>query len=180
MASASPRRRELLTQAGIPCIVCPAHADETLSPGIAPEDAVLELARRKGRAVLPANPGKVVLAADTLVAIDHEILGKPENEAQAAAMLRRLSGREHRVFTGVAIGKDGRETGFVECTAVEFYELTDREIAGYIRTGEPMDKAGAYGIQGYGCVLVRRIRGDYHNVVGLPVARVWRELRAFL
>lgn len=179
LASGSPRRRELLTQAGVDFEVRPVNADETLSPGIQPEQAVLELAKRKAHASLAENPGRVILAADTLVAVGDEILGKPQNKEHAAEMLRSLSGREHRVFTGVAVTDGKKEKVFAVCTRVEFYELSDDEIADYIATGEPMDKAGGYGIQGRGCVLVREMHGDYFNVVGLPVSRVCRELREF-
>lgn len=179
LASGSPRRRELLEQAGVPFTVAPANADESVPSGFTPEQAVMELARRK---VLEANqehPGELILAADTLVALDGETFGKPADEKEAAEMLRRFSGRAHEVFTGVAIKYGERETVFFERTQVMLYELDEREIEEYIQTGEPMDKAGAYGIQGRGCLFVRRLEGDYFNVVGLPVARVCRELRFF-
>lgn len=179
LASGSPRRRELLAQAGIEYVVSPVDADETLPGGIDPEKAVLELAGRKACASANENPDSLILAADTLVAAEGKILGKPKSREHAAAMLRSLSGKTHKVFTGVAIRKGSAERTFAVCTEVEFYELTEREIEEYISTGEPMDKAGAYGIQGRGCVLVRQIRGDYFNVVGLPVSRVCRELRQF-
>lgn len=180
MASGSPRRHELLAQAGVKHIVRPVDADETLPNGIDLEKAVLELAGRKAHAAAAENPGKIILSADTLVAANGKILGKPKSHEQAAEMLRSLSGKTHKVFTGVVIKKGSRETIFAVCTEVEFYELSEAEINAYIATGEPMDKAGAYGIQGRGCVLVRQIRGDYFNVVGLPVSRVCRELRAFI
>lgn len=179
MASGSPRRRELLERAGISFTVAPANADESIPDGFTPGQAVTELARRKASAANEEHPGELILAADTLVALDGEVLGKPADEKEAAEMLRRLSGRAHEVFTGVAIRRGGQETAFFERTLVVFYELSASEIKEYIRTGEPMDKAGAYGIQGRGCLFVRRLEGDYFNVVGLPVARVCRELKAF-
>lgn len=173
LASASPRRREILTTLGIPHRVLVSDADETLPAGIAPADAVERLAARKAAAVAPlCAPDDIILAADTVVAVDGDILGKPRDEADAAAMLRRLSGRAHVVYTGVALRRGGRELIAHEATAVHFAPLTDDDIAAYLATGEPMDKAGAYAIQGRAARFIEGIEGDYFNVVGLPARRV--------
>ena len=178
LASASPRRREILKNAGFEFEVKTSEADETLPDGISPEDAVELLAKLKNEAVR-AESDTTVISADTIVVCDGKILGKPKDEADAFKMLRLLSGREHFVFTGVCVRKGEKLKVFHEKTAVYFYELGDSEISAYIATGEPMDKAGAYGIQGKGAVLVRKIDGDYLNVVGLPLARLVRELKKF-
>ena len=181
LASASPRRRELLALAGFPFTVHASDCDETLPDGILPQDAVQLLAQRKGRDVLrAAGADCVVVSADTVVALDGVILGKPADDEDAARMMRMLSGKEHEVFTGVFITDGVRETLFYARTSVRFYPLTEREIADYVATGEPADKAGAYGIQGKGCLLCEEIRGDYFNIVGLPVARTARALRTYL
>lgn len=159
--------------------IIPAKGEEILPEKISPEDAVLSLSEQKANEVYRENRGEVVVAADTIVAIDGKILGKPADEKDAFAMLKTLSGRVHEVFTGVCVVfANGRKERFFEETKVEFYELSDGEIADYIKTGEPMDKAGAYGIQGKGALLVKRIDGDYYNVMGLPVARLLRVLNA--
>ncbi len=176
LASKSPRRRELLTLAGIDHVVETSDADESYPDGLEPREVVCLLAKVKARATAKNHPGETVLGADTVVATDGVILGKPADEKEAADMLRRLSGRTHEVYTGVCIIKPEGEKVFYEKTKVTFYELTEEEIEAYVATGEPMDKAGAYGIQGKGVTLVRKIDGDYSNVVGLPVARVKREL----
>ena len=178
LASASPRRREILKNAGFEFEVKTSEADETLPDGISPEDAVELLAKLKNEAVR-AESDTTVISADTIVVCDGKILGKPKDEADAFDMLRTLSGREHFVYTGVCLRKGEKKTVFFEKTAVYFYELCDSEISAYITTGEPMDKAGAYGIQGNGAVLVKKIDGDYLNVVGLPLARLVRELKEF-
>ena len=157
--------------------VIPAKGEEVLPEKISPENAVLTLSEQKADEVYRENRGEVIVAADTIVAIDGKILGKPADEKDAFAMLKTLSGRVHEVFTGACvIFANGRKERFFEETKVEFYELSDAEIADYIKTGEPMDKAGAYGIQGKGALLVKRIDGDYYNVMGLPVARLLRVL----
>lgn len=178
LASASPRRREILKNAGFEFEVKTSEADETIPEGISPEEAVQYLAKIKNE-VIEADKNTTVISADTIVVCDGEILGKPKDEADAFDMLRTLSGREHFVYTGVCLRKGEKKTVFFEKTAVYFYELRDSEISDYIATGEPMDKAGAYGIQGKGAVLVRKIDGDYFNVVGLPIARLVRELHRF-
>ena len=179
LASASPRRKQLLKQAGYAFEIVVSDADESLPAGITPEKAVRRNAARKAQAVAETNPGAVVLGCDTMVAIDGEILGKPQDEAEAKAMLRRLSGNTHTVYSGVCITDGETETVFAVATDVTFYALSDRTIDAYAATKEPMDKAGAYGIQGLGCVLVKEISGDYSNVVGLPLSESARALAAF-
>lgn len=177
LASGSPRRKELLEQVGIPFVVKTAEVEENIPPNISPEEAVQLLAAKKARAVSAEE--QLVLAADTVVALDGKIFGKPLDSKSAAAMLRALSGKVHQVHTGVCIRKGQQEIVFCETSHVEFYPLTDDEIDRYVASGEPMDKAGAYGIQGKGALLVRGIQGDYYTVVGLPLARVARELKKF-
>jgi septum formation protein len=172
LASASPRRRDLLTLIGIPHAVRPAHIDESVLPGELPTDYTTRLARAKADAIAQAAPGSLVIAADTTVVIDHEILGKPADDADAVRMLQRLNGRTHTVVTGMACALDGHLVSDVEVVAVTFRALTDTEIADYVATGEPMDKAGAYGIQGYGATIVQRIDGDYFAVMGLSLVRL--------
>ncbi len=178
LASASPRRRELLELAGFAFTVEPAEIDENL-PEPEPAKLVVELAKQKAKAVALQHPQDTVLAADTVVALDGQILGKPRDAVQARAMLEKLSGRMHTVWTGYCIQQGARQVSGICCTDVYFYELTPAEIEGYIETGEPMDKAGAYGIQGKGALLVRKIHGDFYNVVGLPIAVISRLLRDF-
>ena len=179
LASASPRRRELLEKAGYEFEIQVSDADETLPAGITPAQAVRLNAARKAQAVAKQCPGAVVLGCDTVVAIDGAILGKPRDEAEAKRMLRRLSGNTHTVYSGVCITDGTTETVFAAATDVTFYELDDRTVDAYVATKEPMDKAGAYGIQGLGCVLVREIAGDYSNVVGLPLSESARALAKF-
>lgn len=175
LASASPRRKELLELMGLEFVVKTAGVDETLPPDITPEEAVAYLSRIKAQAV--EGEGEIIIGADTVVAIDGCILGKPKDSTDAAVMLKRLSGRKHSVFTGVTVIYFDKINTFTSETEVEFYPLTDAEISSYIATGEPMDKAGAYGIQGKGSLLVKGITGDYFNVVGLPVSRLWHVLK---
>lgn len=178
LASKSPRRKELLGFITKDFKIIPAAGGEIIPVGTPPCDAVRMLAEQKANEIFASHKGELIIAADTIVVIDEKILGKPKSEANAAEMLRTLSGRIHTVYTGVCvIFEDGAEESFAEKTDVEFYPLTDREIAGYIATGEPMDKAGAYGIQEKGALLVKRIDGDFYNVMGLPVARLARILR---
>lgn len=172
LASASPRRSQLLAQMGLRFTVSPSNADETLHEPMIPAAAAQELARRKAAVARMRHPGALVIAADTLVAVDGALLGKPADEADAAAMLRRLSGREHDVVTGLCVAWQGTLRCACESTAVCFDTLREGEIARYIRTGEPLDKAGAYGIQGRAGVFVSGIRGCYYNVMGLPLARL--------
>lgn len=177
LASASPRRKELLTLAGYTFEVCVRPVDESVPEGTKPETAVEMTARKKALAVAREYPEAVVTGADTVVVCDGKILGKPSDRDEAVEMLKMLSGREHLVMTGVCIVCDGKEEVSHTVSRVKFYELEDEEISAYVETGEPMDKAGAYGIQGKGCVLVERIEGDYFNIVGLPVASLNRRLK---
>jgi septum formation protein len=174
LASSSPRRRELLVQAGFTFEVCPADVNEDTRPEEDPIAYVVRLARDKAEAVYAKlrHPEAIILGADTTVTVDGHILAKPENAPDAARMLRMLSGRTHRVITGVAITSATGTEVAAEVTGVQFVTLTDGEIADYIATGEPMDKAGAYGIQGYAGKWIPRIEGCYFNVVGLPLALV--------
>ncbi len=180
LASASPRRRELLAQAGFSFEVRPAHIPEDALPEEDPIAYVTRLAREKAQAVFDAlaDPRAAVLGADTTVTLDNHILGKPEDAADAARMLRLLSGRTHRVITGVAVVSATAAQVAAEVTAVRFLSLSDEEIAAYIATGEPMDKAGAYAIQGRAACWIPRIEGCYFNVVGLPLALVSALLEA--
>jgi septum formation protein len=181
LASASPRRRELLTQAGYTFRIHPAHIPEDPYPSEDPIAYVTRLAREKAEAVYNelANPELVVLGADTTVTLDNHILGKPEDPADAARMLRLLSGRIHRVITGIALVTAHRTEAVSETTSVRFFELSNEDIAAYIATGEPMDKAGAYAIQGRAARWIPRIEGCYFNVVGLPIALVSALLKSF-
>ena len=171
LASASPRRRELLGYFGLPFEVVPAQGPETPPADAGAEETVRYLSLRKARQVAENHPGALVLGADTVVEADGVILGKPRDEADAGRMLRLLSGREHRVYTGVSLVKGGAgyERTDTAMTRVFFREMTDAEIDAYIATGEPMDKAGAYGYQGRAGMYIERIEGDFFNVVGLPL-----------
>ncbi len=179
LASASPRRRELLRLITDDFKVIPATGEENIPEGTAPEDAVRLLAEQKAKEIYSNRRGEVIIAADTVVAVGGEILGKPRNEKHAAEMLKFLSGRRHSVFTGVCvIFADGSREIFAEETAVDFYPLSEAEIDDYVASGEPMDKAGAYGIQGRGALIVKGIVGDYYNVMGLPVGRLNAALKS--
>ena len=171
LASASPRRKQILENAGYDVTVRVSEADETLPEGISPERAVEYLAGVKAAAV-EKGTNELIIAADTVVALEGRILGKPSDEAEAFEMLSSLSGKKHCVYTGVCILYNEKRIVFSECTEVEFYKLTESEIRDYIATGEPMDKAGAYGIQGKGALLAEGIYVDYFNVVGLPGSRL--------
>ena len=177
LASASPRRAELLRAAGFEFHVQPAHVDESVHIDETPEQYVRRVADAKARAVLAAADDRVVLAADTIVVIDGHILGKPVDETDASRMLRLLSGRLHQVLTAVTLVRNGRTLTRLATTDVEFAPLSDQEIAWYVATGEPFDKAGAYAVQGLAARFVARIDGSYSNVVGLPVALVYAMLR---
>lgn len=180
LASASPRRKELLENIGLRFRIVVADIEEKIPDEATPEQAVEALALQKAQAVADMNKNSVVIGADTVVVLDGKILGKPKSEDDAIDMLSSLSGRTHTVCTGVAIINGDEAKSFVEVTEVEFHTLTADEIVAYVKTGEPMDKAGAYGIQGKGCVLVKRINGDYFNVVGLPVSKVYKELGDYI
>jgi septum formation protein len=177
LASASPRREELLRNAGIKFDVQPADIPEAPQPGECAKDCAERLAREKAVAVASRRPHDRVLGADTIVVVDGQILGKPTDAADAARMLRAISGRKHQVITGLCLVVKGEPAVASETTEVTVNEIADNEIADYIATGEPMDKAGAYAIQGIASRWIARIEGDYSNVVGLPVALVWRMLR---
>jgi septum formation protein len=174
LASSSPRRRELLALIGIEHAVVPADIDETPFPDELPRPHAERLAREKAATVAARAPNAIVIAADTIVVVDGAILGKPTDEDAAAAMMRRLSGRRHIVFTAVAVARDGVVVSDVEEVDVTFRELSDDDIRRYIATREPMDKAGAYGIQGYGATIVTRIDGDYFAVMGLALGLMVR------
>ncbi len=175
LASKSPRRSEILKNAGLDFTVRVADADETIPNGTKPSDAVVFLAARKAMAV-PRADDELVLGADTVVVLDNIILGKPKNRDDAYNMIKALSGRVHSVFTGVCAIGNGVSVTFAEETKVEFLPLTDEEINAYIDTIEPYDKAGAYGIQGLASKFIRGIEGDYFNVVGLPISRIYEKI----
>lgn len=170
LASQSPRRKELLTLLGHPFRVQVASVDETME-NLPIEQAVARLSHRKAAAI-GADANQIVIGADTVVVLDRQVLGKPRDEEDAVGMLRSLSGKTHQVMTGVCVLKGERVLTHTEVTEVTFRPLTDREIESYVATKEPMDKAGAYGIQGGAAPFVEGIRGDYYNVVGLPVCRL--------
>lgn len=181
LASASPRRRGLLEQGGIPFTVIPSHAEEKLTttqPGLAVE----ELSYLKCSDIYEkSTEDVVVIGADTVVASEGKILGKPSSKEDAVKMLQSLQGKAHEVYTGVTImvreGEENRKKTFHEKTKVVFYPMSEEEIRSYVDTGEPMDKAGAYGIQGKSAIFIKEINGDYNNVVGLPLARLYQELK---
>ena len=174
LASQSPRRKELLGQMGLRGFkITSPEVDETVEEHMPPAQVVEELSRRKALAVAGhADPDDLIIAADTVVALEGAVLGKPADRADAARMLAALAGRTHFVYTGLTVLRGERARTVSEETAVTFRPLTEGEIAAYVATGEPLDKAGAYGIQGYGALLVEGIRGDYYNVMGLPVCRL--------
>lgn len=169
LASQSPRRRELLAQIGIAHEVCPADIDETYLEGERPAPHAERLAREKALRLAATHPDAVVIGADTIVVIDDRVLGKPATPADAADMLRTLSGRAHMVYTAVAVARGERVVSGVEAVHVRFRTLTSAQVEGYVATGEPMDKAGGYGIQGFGATLVEGIDGDYYAVMGLAL-----------
>ncbi len=179
LASASPRRRELMCFITKDFEIITAHVDETIEKGTKPEDAVKILAFKKAQAVSEKYKGRVVIGADTIVVCDNKILGKPENEDSAFQMLRMLSGRTHYVLTGVCITDSEKAECFYVKSDVTFFDLNDEEIKKYIESGEPMDKAGAYAIQGKGSLFVEKINGDYFNIVGLPVSILNKKLESF-
>lgn len=197
LASGSPRRKQLLEQIGFEFLVCPSDSEETITSS-GPDEVCMELSRQKALDVasgikaynethsdIASDQDLIIIGADTIVAADGEILGKPTDEEDAKRMLLRLSGRKHSVFTGVSfvfMSSDGRvgEYGFYEETKVKVYPIDEDEIDSYIKSGEPMDKAGAYGIQGSFAKYIEAIEGDYYNVVGLPIGRLYQELKRLL
>lgn len=179
LASQSPRRRELLGLIEENFRIIPAKGEEYVPQGTPARSAVEMLARQKAEEIAAEHSGDVIVAADTVVCLDGEIMGKPHSAEHAEEMLKKLSGNTHEVYTGVCvIFEDGRSECFSEETLVEFFVLSDEEIAAYVATGDPMDKAGAYGIQGRGALLVKGIKGDYYNVMGLPVGKLARVLKS--
>lgn len=180
LASASPRRRELLEMLRTPQLeIVPARGEELPHPGLPPAELVRELSRAKAEEVAHrcAGPGDLVIGADTVVALDGAVLGKPRDPEDACRMLRALSGRAHRVYTGVTVIRDGRSLSCAEETAVHFRALDEDEIRRYVATGEPLDKAGAYGAQGLASLFVERLEGDFFNVMGLPLCALGKQLR---
>lgn len=180
LASQSPRRHELMKLTGLPFTVRVADIDETMDPALPVQQEVTRVSRMKAQAIASgASPDDIVIAADTIVVIDGRELGKPRSEEEARSMLRLLSGRTHEVVTVLSVCKGSRIESEAVVTKVTFRALSDLEIRAYIQTGEPMDKAGSYGIQGYGAMFVRCIEGDYFSVMGLPLCPLCRMLRAF-
>lgn len=175
LASKSPRRKEILENAGYEIEIRVSSADETLPKGISPEEAVCYLAEKKAETV-KRGKDEVVIGADTVVVLDGEILGKPNNTEQAVSMLKALSGKEHTVYTGVCGVSEQGKTVFYETTKVTFSQMTDKEILEYVNTGDCCDKAGAYGIQGYASRFIKCISGDYFNVVGLPIHKTYENI----
>lgn len=180
LASSSPRRQELLRMLGLRFTILSADIDETMDPCCGAKTEVARICRAKAEAVRPLSDAEdLIIAADTIVCVDDRILGKPHSEAEAETMLRLLSGRTHEVRTGVTVLGKNRCVTEVEETLVRFRPLLDEEIRAYVRSGEPMDKAGAYGIQGLGSLFVEGIQGDYYNVMGLPLCRLSQILNEF-
>ena len=176
LASASPRRKELMGLFRIPFVIRAADIDETMDPSLAPCDEVARVSRLKAGAT-PREAGDVVIAADTIVVCEGKVLGKPRTEEDAKAMLSLLSGRDHQVMTGMTVLRGEIALTCTEVTDIHFRELSDREIDAYVASGEPMDKAGSYGIQGGAALFVDKLVGDYYNVMGLPVCRLGEVLR---
>lgn len=178
LASQSPRRKQLLEMLGMEFTVIPAKGEEVVPVGAGPDETVRVLSKQKAAMVATgAAPNDVIIAADTIVWHNEKVLGKPRDEQEAARMLSSLSGNTHQVYTGVTVRKGEKVLSAAECTNVKFRKLSGREIDAYIATGEPMDKAGAYGIQGVACLFVEGIEGDYFNVMGLPVCRLGKMLK---
>lgn len=187
LASSSPRRQMLLKWAEVDFAVIPSHVDESFHPDMTPEEASVHVSRKKATAVLEGNAystrheGLPVLAADTMVVLEGEIIGKPANRAEAITILSKLSGKTHRVVTGVMITDGVRDDSFFDVTEVEFHRISSTDIVHYVDRYKPFDKAGAYGIQEWiGVVGIRRINGDFYNVMGLPVSRVISALKPYL
>ena len=178
LASQSPRRKQLLEMLGVEFTVIPAKGEEVVAAGAGPQETVRALSRQKAAAVAAtANADDIIIAADTIVWYENMVLGKPRDEQEAARMLSALSGNVHQVYTGVTVRRGDKVLSAAECTDVRFRKLSGREIDAYIATGEPMDKAGSYGIQGVACLFVEGIDGDFFNVMGLPVCRLGKMLK---
>lgn len=182
LASQSPRRKELMQLLNHPFEVIPSAFNEEIITKTNPKEYVITLAKEKAQSVFTTQKDTscLVIGVDTIVVYNEVIFGKPTNEKEARKMLEHLSEKTHQVYTGVALVSTDKQSFFCEKTDVTFYKLTSAEITDYLKTGEPFDKAGSYGIQGYGALFVKQIVGDYYNVVGLPVARLKRELQSFL
>ncbi len=180
LASQSPRRRELMLMCKLPFVDVNPGVDEIIDETLPLNEAIMNIAMIKAQAVFQRFPEAVVVGADTIVVLDYEIMQKPVDEDDAIRMLRKLSGRKHRVITGVAIISAEEKVVFYDETSVEFFNLSDEEIITYVKSKEPMDKAGAYGIHALGALLVKSINGDYYSVVGLPIARVYKILRKYV
>ena len=178
LASGSPRRKELLEMLGLEFEIHPAKGEEKADAGMSPEKLVCALAGAKAAEVAVEYPDALIIAADTIVWAENEVLGKPKNEADAVRMLKLLSGRSHKVYTGLAVSRGDKTELAAEETEVIFRVLDEDEINAYVATGEPLDKAGAYGIQGKASVFVEGIKGDYYNVMGLPLCRLGEILRS--
>jgi septum formation protein len=178
LASGSPRRKELFGLLNIDYEIITSNIEEIVNTDILPEDLVMDLAFQKAMDVFKSHKERIVLGFDTLVYIKDELLGKPKSKEDAIAMLRKLSGNTHIVLTGCAVISKSISKSFYEKTRVTFYDMTDTEILEYVESGEPMDKAGAYGIQGLGSKYVKHVNGDYFSVMGFPVSRVYHELKA--
>lgn len=176
LASESPRRKELFGKLGIPFEVQPSSVKEEVEGEYTPEEFALSIAKLKATAIAKKNPHAVVIGADTTVRLGNELLSKPANNEEAKKYLKQLSGKVHNVITGVSIQGMGSSLGFTESTLVKFYDLTDEQIDAYVATGDSLDKAGAYGIQTMGGLFVEKIQGDYNNVVGLPISRLFQTL----
>ena len=177
LGSQSPRRKELLGLFHIPFVIKIADIDEVMDPALSPAEEVARVSRAKAEAI-PRGDDDVVIAADTIVVLENEVLGKPKDEADAVRMLTALSGRDHQVMTGVTVLRGNTSLTHTEITDIHFRPLSQKEIAAYVATGEPMDKAGSYGIQGGAALFAEKMHGDYYNVMGLPVCRLWQMLRA--
>ena len=181
LASISPRRKELLESVGFKFFLTkPNFEEDTIDASkMKVDEYVLDLAESKAKSVFSSHPNDIVLAADTIVVLDHDIIGKPKDETDAMNILRRLSGKTHQVYTGVFIVSNNQEVGFVEVANVTFKAMSDEDILAYIATKEPMDKAGAYGIQGYGSQYIESYDGDFHTIMGLPLKKVISVLKGF-
>ena len=176
LGSQSPRRKELLGLFHIPFVIRVADIDETMDPSRSPAEEVARVSRAKAAAI-SREEDDVVIAADTIVVLEDTVLGKPKDEADAVRMLTALSGRDHQVMTGVTVLRGEKSLTHTEITDIHFRPLSQKEIANYVATGEPMDKAGSYGIQGGAALFAEKMHGDYYNVMGLPVCRLWQMLR---
>ncbi|WP_088042887.1 nucleoside triphosphate pyrophosphatase [Bacillus sp. EAC] len=176
LASASPRRKELLSMLNIPFVIETSQVEEVMDQNLDSSELVMKLAEEKAIDVYKKFPDAIIIGADTIVTYNDKKLGKPSSKEDAFSMLRMLSGNTHEVFTGVSIVHEGKCTNFFQCTKITFSELSDQEILDYIESKEPMDKAGSYGIQGFGGTFVEKIDGDYFSVVGLPINKVKKKL----